>query len=177
MNALANHTSGHLVGPDGSLIEQPTTLIEADAAKVMRDYFFWALSNKLEPELLCSTCFDHSRDSKAVYHVNESEVVIICACGIRYFKGPWVKPAPMTESKSAATDTTAPISVQISTAAALLIRRYKKRVLQALGLKEALRCNVCYELNQPDGCEAQVLSTSIRICCRCSNRTYSGMTI
>jgi len=57
-----------------------------------------------------------------------------------------------------------------------LLRLYKK-VLIDLNLKEALRCNACYSLDNQDGCGAQVLTNSIRIFCRCSNRTYQGMTI
>ena len=177
MSALASQTAGHLVAPDGSLVERPTTILDADAAKILRNYFYWAQSHGLQPELICNTCDDHTRDSKAIYNISEQEVVIICQCGIRYFKGEWIKPAPMKESKSAPTDATGPIHVPLSTQAALLLRRYKKHVLQSLGLKEAVRCNVCYELNQPDGCEAQVTASSIRIRCRCSDRTYQGMTI
>lgn len=177
MTTLAQKTTGHLIGPGGAIIEQPTTILDADTAKLIRDYFYWTLTHGLQPELFCNTCTDHTRDAKAIYNISEHEIEIICRCGIRYFKGEWIKPLPMAATmKAQTTDTTGPIHVALSGDEALLLRRYKK-VLLELGLKEALRCNTCYKLNLPDGCEAQVLTNSIRIRCRCSDRTYFGMTI
>ncbi len=172
---LIDRTAGELVKPDGSRLNLPASILSADAAKILRDYFFWALSQQLEPELFCATCYDGTRESKALYHISADEIEILCACQIRFFKGPWTKPAPFHSVKLAPTDTIGPLRVTISDDGARLLRLYKK-VLADLGLKEALRCNACYALNQEDGCEAQVLTNSIRIRCRCSNRTNFGMT-
>ncbi len=173
---LIDRTAGELVTPTGERLSMPASILSADAAAILRNYFYWALSQQLEPELFCATCYDGTRQSKAQYHITEHEIEIICGCQIRFFQGPWVKPEPFRSVPLAKrSDTIGPALVMLSTDAARLLRQYKK-VLSDLGLKEALRCNACYALNQDDGCEAQVLSQSIRIRCRCSNRTHHGMT-
>src|SRR3990167_2081782 len=175
MIRLTDTTTGHIVKADGSLATMPTTLMGADTAAIMRAYFQWALTNQLEPELYCGNCFNGSRDDKAIYNITEADIQIICRCQIRAFFGHSLPPAPVTASTTVLHDGEIG-QVLLSDSAARLLRLYKK-VLIDLNLKEALRCNACYSLDNQDGCGAQVLTNSIRIFCRCSNRTYQGMTI
>jgi len=176
MIGVNDKTAGHLVGPDGSLVTLPTTLMGADTAQIMRAYFVWAMSNQLEPELFCSDCYDRTRGSKAIYNITEAEIQIVCDCQLRAFFGHTLPPNPVAASQTQVCEGEGSASVLLSEEAARLLRLYKK-VLIDLGLKEALRCNACYELKQSDGCMAQVTTNSIRILCRCSNRSFVGMTI
>ena len=175
MISVNDKTSGHLVGPDGSLLYRPTTIIGADAAAIMRAYFFWAMSNQLEPELFCGACFDGLRENKAQYNITEQEIEIVCKCQMRVCLGASLPMTPVSPSMTAPANATGIVPVVLSEAAARLLRLYKK-VLIDLNLKEALRCNVCYEVGE-DGCAASVTSQSIRIDCRCSERRYAGLTI
>ena len=175
--AALDRTSGHLVGPDGTPLYRPTTLIGADAAAIIRGYFLWAMKNQLEPELVCASCFDFTRQSKATYNIDKDQIAIICQCQLRFFQGQTLPPEPVASSVTVkATDDAGAGEMRLSLGAAWLLRQYKK-VLLDLGLKEMLRCNACYANGQEDGCEAQVTSQSIRIRCRCSNRIYTGMTV
>ena len=171
---LIERVEGQIVTPDGEVANRPATIIGADAAAILRNYFYWTLLNQLEPELFCNTCYNGTRESKAVHHVTESEIQIICGCSIRFFRGTWLKPFPIPASKSCPADATGPLQVQLSDEAASLLRLNKK-VLIDLGLKQALRCNACFALNLMDGCDTQVTTNSIVIRCRCSTRTYHGM--
>lgn len=173
--ALLNRTTGSILGPDGAPALRPTTILSADAAAILRAYFCWLIKNQLEPELVCATCFNGTRESKAQYQVNEQQIVIICQCHIRFFEGASLPPDPVGESLTTITNDGIG-QILLSEGAARLLRLYK-RVLVELGLKEMLRCNACYGLDQEDGCEASVTAQSIRIRCRCSNRTYRGMTV
>lgn len=178
MSNLANRTAGHLVAPDGSLLQRPTTLIGADTAAIIRAYFAWAMQNQLEPELVCGACFDHSRESKAIFTITDQQVVIVCECSIRYFEGATLPPAKLAPSMSVPEDAQGAILVQLSPDQALLLRTYKK-VLTELNLKEMLRCNACYTLHGPsyDGCAARVTASLIEIRCRCSHRIFRGMSV
>lgn len=176
MPALVDRAVGQIVGPHGECIEVPTTLIGADAAAILRAAFHWYLTNQLEPELFCANCFDHSRESKAVYKVDDHEIIVSCGCALRYFKGGWLRPDPVPPSMSAAVDATGPLLVTLSEGAARLLRLYKK-VLLDLGMKQALRCNACYALDREDGCEAQTTENQILIRCRCSRRVFRGMSM
>lgn len=173
---LINRTVGQIVRPDGRLATLPTVIIGADAAAILRNYFSWALSQQLEPELFCATCYDGTRESKAVYNITEQEIEIVCGCSIRFFKGTWLPPVAVAAATSHPSENAEPTIMRLSADCARLLRLYKK-VLMTLGLKEALRCNACYNLNLNDGCEAQVLTQSIRITCRCSDRRYWGLSI
>ncbi len=161
------------------MVQLPTKLFSADAAFLLRSYFAWAMKNQLEPELYCASCFNGSRDDKAIYNITDLDLQIVCNCQIRAFFGISAKPSPVAAS------TMLPVSdgetvgrVQLSDDAARLLRQWKKVLLQ-YGLKEALRCNACFDLREADldGCRAQVLDSSIVIECRCSVRTHNGMTI
>ena len=180
MPALIDRTIGQVQTPDGARADFPCTLLTPDAAATIRAYFTWTLSHQLEPELYCSTCYNGSRDDKALYNINDLEIQIICKCQIRAFFGVTPKPAMVEACKTlplAEGDTVG--AVALSDDIARLMRRYDKTVLKPYGLKEALRCNACYEIHGPDedGCEAHVLTNSILIRCRCSRRTHSGLTI
>lgn len=175
--ALSDRTVGHLVNPDGSVAVRPTVIFGAETAAIIRAYMTWAITNHLEPELVCATCFDHSRESKAQYMITEQQIAIACQCQIRFFQGATLPPEPVTSSVSVKTTSEGhPGQVLLSEDAARLLRRYKT-VLLELGLKEALRCNTCWDLNQEDGCAARVTSNLIEIHCRCSHRIYRGMTV
>ena len=176
MLGLNDKTTGYIVKPDGTLATVPTILLSADTAAIMRAYFFWAMSNQLEPELFCGDCADGSREKKAQYNITETEIEIVCDCSQRVFFGASLPPAPVVASTTLPANDTGVGQVLLSEDAARLLRLYKK-VLIDLNLKEALRCNACYGLEQEDGCNAQVLSQSIRIHCRCSDRRYAGLTI
>lgn len=177
MSAALDRTVGRLVAPDGSVASRPTTLMSADAAAIIRAYFTWAMKNQLEPELFCATCYDFSRSLKATYNIDEQQIAIVCQCQLRFFQGATLPPEPVAASLVAKPMENADVGeVRLSTGAAYVLRQYKK-VLLDLGLKEALRCNACYSNGQSDGCEAQVLSQSIHISCRCSHRVYVGLTI
>jgi hypothetical protein len=175
---LNEQTVGTIVGPDGVPLYRPTTLIGAQSASILRAYFYWAMKNHLEPELFCGNCWDRSRASKAQYNINEQEIEIVCGCALRVFFGGTLPPDPVAASQTQpVTDDTSGVGqVLLSEDAARLLRLYKK-VLVELNLKEALRCNACYELEYPDGCNAHVGANSIQIVCRCSDRRYTGMTI
>ena len=173
--SLLDRTIGHLVATDGSLLECQATILSADTAALIRAYFTWTLKNQLEPELLCANCFDHSRESKAQYNISDEKIIIVCQCSVRYFEGYSLPPSVMQPSLSAPVDASGPIYMRLSMDAARLLRNYKK-VLLALGMKEALRCNACYELHgaNSDGCDASVTDASIRIDCRCTKRRFIG---
>lgn len=174
---VSDRTVGQLVGPDGAPLQRPTTLLSADAASILRAYFLWAMREQLEPELVCTSCFDYTRDSKALYQIDERQITIVCQCQIRFFEGASLPGDPIVASRTVPqTDDAGVGHVLISSSAARLLRLYKK-VLLDLGLQEMLRCNACYRLDQADGCHAQVLTSSIQIRCRCSDRRYQWMTI
>jgi hypothetical protein len=177
MSSILDRTIGQIVDPTGAPVQTQATIIGADAAAILRNYFHWILQQQLEPELFCSSCYDGTRESKAVYHITEQEIQIVCRCQIRYFKGGWLTPETLTPNTCAKDDTIGLQLVTLSAPAARLLRLYK-RVLSDLGLKEALRCNVCYKFDpSQDGCEAQVRAMNIRIRCRCSDRTFTGMSV
>lgn len=58
---------------------------------------------------------------------------------------------------------------------ARIIREYKK-VLQELGLKEALYCDECWDRNVHHGLEARVTDGQIIFRCRCKLRFFQGQT-
>ena len=66
--------------------------------------------------------------------------------------------------------------VEISLDDAVLLRQYKK-LLQRLGLREALYCQACWQGEREDGCKAHVTVHEILIVCRCTVRSHTGMTI
>lgn len=174
---LNEHVAGRIVTEDGTILDRPATVLDTETAKILRDYFYWALTHQLEPELFCATCYDGTRESRAQYQINEQQIVIVCRCRQLFHQGIWAKPTACAPSVSVPDDTAGPLNVLLSDDAARLLRLYKK-VLTMLGLKEALRCNACYNLDLRDGLEAaQVLDNSITLKCQCSNRTYLGMTI
>lgn len=177
MLSVNDKTTGQIVTPDGTPAHVPATIIGAEAAQILRLYFHWALTNSLEPELYCGGCLD-LRDlhgTKATYNIDAEQIVIACGCQLRFFQGRSLAPLVTLTSVTVPSDTGVG-HVLLSEEAARLLRLYKK-VLNDLNLKEALRCNACYALEQGDGCEAQVLDGSIRIRCRCSNRVFHGLTI
>lgn len=173
---ITEHTQGHLVAPDGSLLERPTRILDLDSAKALRAYFLWAMRNQLEPELVCGDCFDHTRESKAIYEINDQQIVIACGCSLRFYQGVTALPT-ITPEKTLPTDSADVARVILSDATAKILRTYKKLVLERLNLKELLRCNACFALGYSDGCHAQVLTNSIRITCRCSDRMFTGSTL
>lgn len=179
MSALLNdRVLGQIVGPDGAPINLPTTLLDAAQAAALRAYFVWLMRDaKLEPELLCRSCYDGSRDSKAEFNIDEQQIVITCRCQIRFFQGASLPPDPVAASTTQRADDGGAALVQLSEDAARLLRRYKKAVLEPLGLIEVLRCNVCFDLSMMDGCEARVTTSNIRIRCRCSDRRFAGLTL
>lgn len=58
---------------------------------------------------------------------------------------------------------------------AAIIRQYKK-VLERLGLKEALYCDECWDRNVHHGLEARVTNEQIVMRCRCKLRFFQGQT-
>lgn len=66
-------------------------------------------------------------------------------------------------------------TVLLDPADARIIREYKK-VLQRLGLKEALYCDECWDRNVNHGLEAHVTSSQIVFKCRCKLRVHMGAT-
>ena len=175
MNSIAEKTSGHIVAADGSLLIRPTTVIGADAAAIIRAYFTWAINHQLEPELFCGNCFTGLRSDKAIYNITDHEIEIVCACSQRVHFGASLPHAPIAPCVTSRADAGSVGVVLLSADAARLLRLYKK-ILLDLNLHEALRCNTCYDLDQADGCGGDVLSQSIRIYCRCSDRRFTGMT-
>lgn len=173
---ITEHTTGQLVMPDGTIHTLPTRLLTPVQAKLLRMYLSWAMQCRLEPEFACRTCFDHSRESRAAYNVTDDQITIICECNIRFYQGltPFTLPAVMGFSTPSEDDE--PMGVDLSLQVAELLREYKVQILEALALQEMLRCNACFEARQPDGCDASVTSRSIRIRCRCTLRTFVGVT-
>lgn len=175
MIGVNEKTTGHIVAPDGSLLSRPTTVIGADTAKIIRQYFLWAMRNQLEPVLKCVNCDDHTRDSKATFNIDETQIAIVCQCQIRFFEGASVLDL-VTPGKTVKADGAAVADVLMSEDEARLLRLYKK-VLLGLGLREALHCNVCFKSETRDGCNASVTTNHIEIRCRCANRRFRGLTI
>ena len=175
MGIIAEKTQGHIVGSDGALIIRPTTIIDADGAALIRAYFEWAMKHQLEPELFCGNCFTGLRSDKAIFNITDQEIEIVCQCRQLVHFGASLPRAAMAPCVTSQADAGSVGVVILSADVALLLRHYKA-VLLALNLKEALRCNACYSLEQEDGCDASVTSQSIRIDCRCSTRRYAGMT-
>lgn len=177
MLGVNDQTTGQITGRDGTPLNVPAIILTPTQAEILRAYFYWAVTNQLEPELYCGNCFDPHNlpDTKATYNVDAEQIVITCGCQIRFFQGRTLPALVRHPAVTIASDTGVG-QVLLSEDAARLLRLYKK-VLNDLNLKEALRCNACYALEQGDGCEAQVLDSSIRIRCRCSSRTYQGLTI
>lgn len=175
---ITEHTTGTVIATDGTPTEKPTRILSSEEAQILRGYFYWALKAQLEPELACGDCFDFTRGSKATYEITEQQIVIICGCAIRFFQGPSVLPTFDYLAFTGPMDAERILHVKLPSTVALLLRQYKK-VLQALNLKEMLRCNACYALlgSGADGCDAQVLSYSIVIRCRCSKRTFQGLSV
>lgn len=176
--SLIDRTVSQIVTPDGDVATKPTTIIGTEAAQIMRAWFYWAMSHQLEPELYCANCAKAwARSAKATYNITETEIQIICECQLRFFQGASLPPDPIGHSVTKTHEGDGAAVMQLSDGAARLLRLCKK-VLIDLNLKEALRCNICYQLNNGgDGCEAQVLTNSIRIHCRCTDRVYSGSTM
>ena len=173
---ITEHAQGHIVAVDGSLLERPTRILDLDSAKALRAYFLWAMKAQLEPELVCGACFDHTRDSKATYEINDQQIVIACGCSLRFYQG--ATPLPRLHlDKTVPGDSVDTPVVMLTEQTAKILRTYKRLVLERLNLKELLRCNACFELGYQDGCHAQVLTNSIRITCRCSDRRYTGPTV
>lgn len=175
-SALIDTTVGHLVDGDGSIVTRPGLLLSADAAGIIRAYFLWAMQNHLEPQLVCQSCDDHTRDSKIIYTIDEQQIVFVCQCAIRYFEGYTLPPPALAPSLSASVDVAGPAHMALSVDVARLLRQYKK-VLLDTGLKEALHCNACFELGMADGCDASVTDSQIKIRCRCTNRTFVGSSL
>jgi len=174
---ITEHTTGQLITPDGALLSRPTRLLTMAEAKTLRAYFRWTLAAQLEPELLCRTCFDQSRDTKATYQITDDQITIICACQIRFFHGVTPELSPLACTPSAVlSDEAGPATITLSRAVAALLREYKTAILVGLDLLEALRCNACFELGLSDGCAASVTSKTIQIRCRCTTRTFVGST-
>lgn len=176
--ALIDRVPGQVVTADGTQ-DRPATILTAEAALILRNYFYWALTQQLEPELFCAACYDGTRQSRAQHDIGADKIAIVCGCQIRFFQGAaWTKPAaPCAPSTVASRGESAEaLHVRLSADAAALLRQWK-RVMIDLGLREAVRCNACFALDQPDGCDAQVLTSSIRIRCRCSDRTFQGMSV
>ena len=174
---LIDRVPGTITDQNGVVHNRPATIIWADAAAIMRNYFYWVLRQKLEPELYCTTCYE-GRHSKAHYQISEQEIIIVCQCQQRYFRGTWLKPLQAVMPNTSVKDDTVGVAqITLSEDAARLLRLYD-RVLIGLGLKEALHCNICYEINPAEsGCDAMISVMAIRIRCRCSDRTYHGITI
>ncbi len=176
MSVLTHRPFAQLFKPDGSPIDRPPTLIGTEAATIIRAYFTWAMQNQLDPELVCGECFNHTRADRTIYDISDDAIHIICGCQVREFHGRTPPPHKLAPMRSIPVDASGPLEMQLFPVHALLLRQYKK-VLIGLNLKEALRCNACYELGQSDGCEAHVTDRSILIRCRCSRRTYQGMSV
>lgn len=172
---ITEHTQGHLVLADGTLVERPTRILDLDSATALRAYFLWAMKGQLEPELVCGDCFDHTRASKATYEITDEQIVIACGCSLRFYQGTTVLPL-IHPDRTIPDDGVAIPRVLLSEASAKILRAYKRLVLERLNLKEALRCNACFALGYPDGCRAQVLTNAIHITCRCSDRRDTGST-
>jgi hypothetical protein len=66
-----------------------------------------------------------------------------------------------------------PVLLDLTEAQAVLFRRYKQKVLNALNIKEALYCYKCGEAGRADGVRASVTDTQISIRCRCTHRVYT----
>jgi hypothetical protein len=66
-------------------------------------------------------------------------------------------------------------TVMLTDDEAKLLRAYKK-FLEHHGLREALFCNTCWNLEIHDGLEAYVLGHKIGLICRCTTRLHFGYT-
>jgi hypothetical protein len=173
---LSDRVPGHIVTDEGVLLSRPALVMDAETAAIVRNYWYWAMTNALEPELFCADCYDGTRESRAHVQIDDQDIIIVCACTQRFFRGPWTKPAAVDIAQTPRTDGAGVAQIALSAEAARLLRLYKKTLI-ALGLKEALRCNACYRLGLRDGLEAaQVRDNSIVLRCACSNRTFQGPT-
>lgn len=74
------------------------------------------------------------------------------------------------------TGASANIDTEMLTAEQARVFREYKKVLHALGLKEALYCDRCWEHNLSHGTEAHVTTDKIFIRCRCRMLIFNGPT-
>ena len=168
---------GTLVGVDGELLQRPTLVLSADEALLVRSYFKFMLGTlRLEPEFLCGTCFDGTRESAATYEVDDQQIVIVCNCSLRFHKGetPAEKYIVPAMFPTPADDVVGVQEVPLTLEVAQLFRAYKQKFLEKFNLKETLRCNLCWDFSQPDGCKVRVTDNLVEIECRCRHMTYVG---
>lgn len=166
-----------LLGPDGRPIGSTVTL-DYPTASQLRGYFSWIVRAGFEPELFCAECNRNMRSSRAKFDIDEQAIDITCDCRRIVYAGPTkfaritpTLPPPIPDGIALI----APSRMTLSTEEAEVLRAWKT-ILLRLGLKEALRCNACFEANRADGVEARVLTAEIRIACRCRCYTFAGYT-
>lgn len=172
-----DQTQGTIVGVDGELLQRPTRLISVDQATLVRSYFKFLLGTlRLEPEFLCGDCFDGTRESAATHDINDQQIVIVCRCSLRFHQGEtppenYLVPIMLATQ---ADDVVGVQAIPLSLDVARFFRTYKQKFLEPFNLKEVLRCNLCWDFNQPDGMKARVTDNIVDIECRCRHLSYLG---
>jgi hypothetical protein len=109
-------------------------------------------------------------------------ILIRCACRTWHFTGPTPFTAPrllattLARSGPAYALIVSPPTAILTDEAARVLRAWKA-FLGANHLREALRCNVCYEADLgADGTRVRVSDRAIAIECRCLRRRHYGST-
>lgn len=169
--------SAELLGPDGRPIGSTVTL-DYPTASQLRGYFSWIVRAGYEPELFCANCNNEMRASRMKYDVMDGHIDISCECRRIVYAGTtkFTKIVP-TLPPTVPDDVTLVATPRMTlTQAEVEVLRAWKAILLRYGLKEALRCNPCFEANRPDGVEARVTASQVTIKCRCRWYTFAGYT-
>ncbi|HEY3220327.1 MAG TPA: hypothetical protein VGJ80_06325 [Gemmatimonadales bacterium] len=83
-----NVTTGTLIGPDGSVLNKPTTLLSDDDARLLRTYKKFLQRMGWREATYCNACFEGnlSHDGMQV-RVTDDQIVAICRHRMVYYGG------------------------------------------------------------------------------------------
>lgn len=164
-----DHTQGTLVvptsaGPSDPQLRAPLILSDGEL-RTLRAYTQLLHALQLESELFCASCYDDSRESKAIVEVNPQMVLVACSCRMVFGKGA-TPPDPLPALPVATSDLVVGVhGVELPHGCAELFRAYKTIMLKYQWF-EALRCKTCWELGAYDGCKGRVTANVVMIECR-----------
>lgn len=82
-----NVVEGAIVGPDGALLNRPTTILDKDEAAVIRAYKKIKAKYGFREENRCSKCWTGDRDDGMRGHTTDFEIIYECRCRMLFFRG------------------------------------------------------------------------------------------
>ena len=86
---MPDKTTGLILDPNtGSPVAVPTTILDADDARLLRAYKKLLLKYGLREALYCNACWNHKFSDGTEAHVTDNEIVIRCRCSLRFYQGP-----------------------------------------------------------------------------------------